>query len=210
MTTFLLIRHAVNDWVKTGKLAGWTPGVHLNEDGQAQAAALGQRLADRPLKAIYASPLERTMETAQAIAAHHDGLAVQSLEAVGEVRYGRWQGEEVKKLVARKMWQVIQYVPSRASFPEGETMRRVQLRAVDALETLAERHPRQMIAVVSHSDVIKMILAHYLGMHLDLFQRIVVSPASLSVVELGYGRPFVALVNDTSHNPPKKPAESEK
>ena len=210
MTTFLLIRHAVNDWVKTGKLAGWTPGVHLNEDGQAQAAALGQRLADRPLKAIYASPLERTMETAQAIAAHHNGLAVQSLEAVGEVRYGRWQGEEVKKLVARKMWQVIQYVPSRASFPEGETMRRVQLRAVDALETLAERHPRQMIAVVSHSDVIKMILAHYLGMHLDLFQRIVVSPASLSVVELGYGRPFVALVNDTSHNPPKKPAESEK
>ena len=210
MTTFLLIRHAVNDWVKTGKLAGWTPGVHLNEDGQAQAAALGQRLADRPLKAIYASPLERTMETAQAIAAHHDGLAVQSLEAVGEVRYGRWQGEEVKKLVARKMWQVIQYVPSRASFPEGETMRQVQLRAVDALETLAERHPRQMIAVVSHSDVIKMILAHYLGMHLDLFQRIVVSPASLSVVELGYGRPFVALVNDTSHNPPKKPAESEK
>ena len=210
MTTFLLIRHAVNDWVKTGKLAGWTPGVHLNEDGQAQAAALGQRLADRRLKAIYASPLERTMETAQAIVAHHDGLAVQSLEAVGEVRYGRWQGEEVKKLVARKMWQVIQYVPSRASFPEGETMRRVQLRAVDALETLAERHPRQMIAVVSHSDVIKMILAHYLGMHLDLFQRIVVSPASLSVVELGFGRPFVALVNDTSHNPPKKPAESEK
>ena len=99
MTTFLLIRHAVNDWVKTGKLAGWTPGVHLNEDGQAQAAALGQRLADRPLKAIYASPLERTMETAQAIAAHHDGLAVQSLEAVGEVRYGRWQGAVLNQLV---------------------------------------------------------------------------------------------------------------
>lgn len=204
MTTFLLIRHAINDWVKTGKLAGWTPGVHLNEDGQAQAIALGQRLADRPLKAIYASPLERTMETAQAIAAHHGALTVHTLEAVGEVGYGRWQGEEVKKLVARKMWHVIQYVPSRASFPEGESLRRVQLRAVDALEALAERHPREMIAVVSHSDVIKMILAHYLGMHLDLFQRIVVSPASLSVVELGYGRPFVALINDTSHCPPRK------
>ena len=209
MTTFLLIRHAVNDWVKTGKLAGWTPGVHLNEDGQAQAVALGQRLTDRPLKAIYASPLERTMETAQAIAVHHSALTVQPLEDVGEVGYGLWQGEEVKKLVARKMWQVIQYVPSRASFPEGETMRRVQLRAVDALEILAERHPREMIAVVSHSDVIKMILAHYLGMHLDLFQRIVVSPASLSVLELGYGRPFVALVNDTSHHPPKKQDEPE-
>ena len=209
MTTFLLIRHAVNDWVKTGKLAGWTPGVHLNEDGRAQAVALGQRLADRPLKAIYASPLERTMETAQAIAAHHNTLTVQPLEAVGEVGYGRWQGEEVKKLVGRKMWQVIQYVPSRASFPEGETMRRVQLRAVDALESLAERYPRELIAVVSHSDVIKMILAYYLGMHLDLFQRIVVSPASLSVLELGYGRPFVALVNDTSHHPPQKQDEPE-
>lgn len=209
MTTFLLLRHAVNDWVKTGKLAGWTPGVHLNEDGQAQAAALGQRLADKPLKAIYASPLERTMETAQAIVAHHGALEVQTLDAVGEVGYGRWQGEEVKKLVARKMWHVIQYVPSRASFPDGETMRGVQLRAVDSLETLAERHPREMVAVVSHSDIIKMILAHYLGMHLDLFQRIVVSPASLSVIELGYGRPFVALVNDTSHCPPKKQAESE-
>jgi len=209
MTTLLLIRHAVNDWVKTGKLAGWTPGVHLNEDGQAQAVALGQRLADRPLKAIYASPLERTMETAQAIAAHHSALDVQTLDAVGEVGYGLWQGEEVKKLVRRKMWHVIQYVPSRASFPEGESMRRVQLRAVDALEALAERHPREMVAVVSHSDIIKMMLAHYLGMHLDLFQRIVVSPASLSVLELGYGRPFVALVNDTSHYPPKPQTESE-
>jgi probable phosphoglycerate mutase len=209
MTRLLLIRHAVNDWVKTGKLAGWTPGVHLNEDGQAQAVALGKRLADQTLHAIYASPLERTMETAQAIADHHPDLAIQQLEAVGEVGYGSWQGQAIKKLVQRKMWQVIQYTPTRAYFPEGESLRAAQTRAVDAVEQLAAQHPRETIAVVSHSDIIKMVLAHYLGTHLDLFQRIVVSPASISVVQLSFGRPFVALVNDTSHCPPPKPAQED-
>ena len=209
MTTVLLIRHAVNDWVKTGKLAGWTPGVHLNEDGQAQASALGERLAKAPLRAVYASPLERTMETAQAIAAHHPGMVVQPLEAVGEVRFGRWQGEEIARLARRKMWYVIQHVPTRAYFPEGESLRAVQARAVDAVEALVQRHPRDMIAVVSHSDVIKMVLAHYLGAHLDHFQRIMISPASLSVLMLGHGRPVVVTVNDTSHCPPKADQQPE-
>ncbi len=204
MTTILLIRHAVNDWVKTGKLAGWTPGVHLNEEGIAQAEALGKRLADKPIKAIYSSPLERTMETAGPIAAHHHTLEVQQLGGVGEVGFGIWQGEKIATLAKRKMWQVIQYTPTRAYFPDGETMRGAQTRAVDTLESLVEKHPRDMIAVVSHSDVIKMVLAHYLGMHLDMFQRIVVSPASLSVIQLGYGRPFVVQVNDISHHPPRK------
>lgn len=203
MTTILLIRHAVNEWVKTGKLAGWTPGVHLNEEGVAQADGLGRRLADQPIKAIYASPLERTMETAEAVAAHHEGLEVQPLDGVGEVGFGIWQGEEIARLTRRKMWHVIQYIPTRAFFPEGETMRAAQMRAVDALEALVQKHPRDMIAVVSHSDVIKMVLAHYLGMHLDMFQRIMVAPASLSVIQLGYGRPVVVQVNDISHYPPK-------
>ncbi len=207
MTTVLLIRHAVNEWVKTGKLAGWTPGVHLNEEGQAQAAALGERLADKPLKAIYASPLERTLETAQAVADHHPALTVEIAAGVGEVDFGEWQGRAIKDLVRRKMWHVIQYTPTRAYFPGGETMRAAQSRAVDTVESLAAQHRGEMIAVVSHSDIIKMVLAHYLGMSLDLFQRIVISPASVSIVQLAYGRPFVALMNDTSHN--SEPAQPE-
>ncbi len=199
MTQILLIRHAVNDYVKTGRLAGWTPGVHLNENGQAQAIALGQRLADAPLNQIYASPLERTMETAQAIQQHHPHLPIQHLEGIGEVRYGDWEGEKISTLARRKMWQVVQEYPSRAYFPNGETMREVQVRAVNAVEALAERHPRQVVIVVSHADLIKMVLAHFLGMHLDNFQRIVVSPASISGIMLGFGRPFVTTMNDVAH-----------
>ncbi|MEP7287167.1 MAG: MSMEG_4193 family putative phosphomutase [Chloroflexota bacterium] len=201
MTELLLIRHAVNDYVKTHRLAGWTPGVHLNDDGRAQAAALGLRLAEKTIHAIYSSPLERTIETAQAVIVHHPDLTVQLLEGVGEVRYGDWTGEEIRKLAQRKMWRVIQGNPSRASFPNGEAMRDVQLRAVNALEKLVIKHPRETVAVVSHSDVIKMILAHYMGMHLDLFQRIDVAPASLSIISMSGGRPFIHQVNETSYLP---------
>jgi probable phosphomutase (TIGR03848 family) len=203
MTTLLLIRHAENDWVTTGKLAGWTPGVHLNDYGKLQAEALGKRMADQPIKALYASPLERTMETAAAVVAHHPDLTIQQNDGIGEVDFGVWQGEKIADLTRRKMWPVIQYTPTRAYFPGGETMRGAQARAIDALEDLARKHPRDVIAAVSHSDVIKLVLAHYLGVPLDLFQRIMVSTASLSIVQLGYGRPFVIQTNDTSHNPPR-------
>lgn len=199
MTHILLIRHAVNDFVKTGKLAGWTPEVHLNEEGKAQAEALGKRLADAPIRHLYSSPLERTMETAEAICQYHSDLSIQQNREIGEVQYGDWQGQAIAALTKRKMWHVIQEYPSRASFPNGETMREVQTRAVNELERLSLRHPREMIVVVSHADVIKMMLAHFLGMHLDNFQRIVVSPASISSVTLGYGRPYVGVVNDTAH-----------
>jgi probable phosphomutase (TIGR03848 family)/uncharacterized repeat protein (TIGR03847 family) len=201
MTQFLLIRHAVNDFVKTHKLAGWTPGVHLNDEGKAQAAALGLRLAKTHIDAIYSSPLERTLETAQAVIEHHPELTLQTLEDIGEVRYGDWTGQEIRKLSQRKMWRIIQINPSRASFPNGEAMRDVQMRAVNALERLAAKHPRDTVAVVSHSDVIKMILAHYLGMHLDLFQRLEVSPASLSVIALHSGRPTIVQMNETDYLP---------
>ncbi|MBE0689371.1 MAG: MSMEG_4193 family putative phosphomutase [Anaerolineae bacterium] len=199
MTQILLIRHAVNDFVKTGKLAGWTPEVHLNDEGKAQADALGKRLADAPIRRLYSSPLERTMETAEAICQYHPHLSIEQNRAIGEVQYGDWQGQAIAALTKRKMWHVIQEYPSRASFPNGETMREVQTRAVNEIETLSLRHPREMVIVVSHADVIKMIMAHYLGMHLDNFQRIVVSPASISSVTLGYGRPYVGVVNDTAH-----------
>ncbi|MFW5692166.1 MAG: MSMEG_4193 family putative phosphomutase [Chloroflexota bacterium] len=199
MTTVLFIRHAVNDFVKTGKLAGWTPGVHLNDEGKAQAEALGERLAALPIRAIYASPLERTMETAEAIQRHHAELTIQQNEAIGEVRYGDWEGMEIAKLRSRKMWAVVQEYPSRARFPNGEAMRDVQTRAVDEVERLVRLHQREMIVLVSHADLIKMVLAHYLGMHLDNFQRIVVSPASISTLMMGHSRPFMASMNDIAH-----------
>jgi probable phosphomutase (TIGR03848 family) len=199
MTQILLIRHAVNDYVKTGKLAGWTPEVHLNEEGRAQAAALGQRLASAPLKHLYASPLERTMETAEAIRAHHPHLVIKQHDGIGEVRYGDWEGQSIAALQLRKMWHLVQEYPSRAAFPNGETMRAVQARAVDAVEAIATAHPREMVAIVSHADLIKMIMAHYLGMHLDNFQRIVISPASINILLLGYGRPYISALNDVGH-----------
>ena len=199
MTQILLIRHAVNDFVKTGKLAGWTPGVHLNEEGQAQAVALGKRLASTPIDQLYASPLERTMETAEAIRQHHTHLNIQQTVELGEVRYGDWEGMEINKLTGRKMWQVVQQYPSRAEFPNGETMRGVQTRAVNAVELLVSAHPHETVAVVTHADIIKMVLAHYLGMHLDEFQRIVIAPASISVLSLGFGRPYVGTMNDMAH-----------
>ncbi|MDX2162811.1 MAG: MSMEG_4193 family putative phosphomutase [bacterium] len=199
MTQILLIRHAVNDFVKTGKLAGWTPDVHLNDDGKAQAEALGARLADAPLNVLIASPLERTMETAEAVQRHHPHLHIEQNPAIGEVQYGDWQGKEIAALTKRKMWHVIQEYPSRAYFPNGETMRGVQNRAVDEIERIAAAHPRLLVAIFSHADLIKMVLAHYLGMHLDNFQRIMVSPASISALVLGYGRPYVASMNDVAH-----------
>ena len=199
MTTILLVRHAVNDFVKTGKLAGWTSGVHLNEDGKAQAEALGKRLAHAPLKHIYASPLERTMETAQAILEHHPTLEIEQNLEIGEVRYGDWEGMKIASLRQRKMWDVVQEYPSRAVFPNGETMRGVQVRAVNEIERLVKKHPREMIVIVSHADLIKMVVAHYLGMHLDNFQRIVISPASINTIMLSHSRPFIGTINDTAH-----------
>jgi probable phosphomutase (TIGR03848 family) len=199
MTQLLLIRHAVNDFVKTGKLAGWTPEVHLNDEGKAQAEALGKRLADVPIKYLYASPLERTMETAEAIRQYHPHLPILHKDGIGEVMYGDWEGKKISDLAQRKMWRVVQEYPSRASFPNGETMRGVQMRVVNALEELVLEHPRDLVAVVFHADLIKMALAHYLGMHLDNFQRIVVSPASISSVMLDHSRPYIASMNDVAH-----------
>lgn len=199
MTRFLLIRHAVNDFVRSNRLAGRMAGVHLSEDGRAQAAALAERLAQEALDQLYASPLERTMETAEAIRVHHPHLPIRHHEGLGEVRYGDWQGANISDLARRKAWRVVQEYPSRARFPNGETMRGVQTRVVDALEELALLWPGAQVAIVFHADLIKMALAHYLGMHLDNFQRIDVAPASISKVTLGHSRPWISGLNDVSH-----------
>jgi probable phosphoglycerate mutase len=211
MAYALLIRHAQNDWVKKKRLAGWTPGVHLNDVGRKQAEQLAGRLAQLPLKAIYSSPLERCLETAAAIATAHP-LEVQQVKGMGEVRYGKWQGKKIKKLSKKPAWHNIQHYPSRFRFPGGESLFEVQQRAVSAIEVLARKHEGESFAIVSHADVIKLALAHYLGMHIDLFQRLAIAPASVSLVALPKsGLVRVLRVNDHGPiEPPSTPDEHKK
>ena len=198
MTQLLLIRHAQNDYVKTGRLAGWTPQVHLNEKGRAEAEALGQRLAKARLTAIYSSPLERAVETAQPLAEHysHD---VQIEDEVGEVRYGDWTGKRLRQLTRTRLWKVVQQYPSGARFPGGESLREAQSRVLSALERLTEAHPGGRVAIVAHADIIKLAVAHFAGMPLDMYQRLIIAPASLSIIWLGRMGPRIVLMNDTSH-----------
>lgn len=212
-TLVLLIRHGENEWTASGKLAGRTPDVHLNEKGQAQAAQLAQFLAKQPLAAIYSSPLERCVETAQPLA-NVLGLPVVEEAGVVEVDYGEWRGAELKELGKRPEWQAVQHFPATFRFPQGETLRRTQQRAADAIERLVDVHPNQTFAVFSHGDVIRTLLAHYAGVPLDLFQRIQISTASVSVLGFFGGRPAVLAMNVMAELPvyevkPPKAAEPE-
>jgi probable phosphoglycerate mutase len=196
MAVILLVRHGENEWVKKGRLAGWIPGVHLNERGKEQAVNAAARLAHLPITAVYSSPVARCLETARPIADIFD-LPITPVEAVGEVHYGKWEGKKIKKLAKKPAWYIVQHFPSRHQFPGGESLREVQNRAVTALEQLSQRHNEEIIVVVSHADVIKLLLAHYLGIHLDLFQRIGLSPASVSAIDLNpKGLVRVLRVND--------------
>ncbi len=195
MTLLLLIRHGTNDWVH-GRLAGWTPGVHLNEEGRRQAQALSERLGDLPIAAIYSSPLERTVETAQAIAAPRN-LLVRLIEGLGEVRYGEWQGAELKELYKHELWPGVQFYPSGTRFPNGETLGEVQMRAITTIDTLRAQHPKEIIAIVSHADLIRLVVAYYIGIHVDLFQRLVIHPAALTALAFDRMGPRLVAFNDT-------------
>ena len=197
-TVVLLIRHALNEWVEKGRLAGRLPGVHLNQRGEQQAEKLAERLATWPLRAVYSSPLERSRQTAAAIA-HPHGIPVSISEGINEVDFGEWSGKELKKLAETPEWELVQAHASAMRFPGGESIREMQNRAVDEVERLAAAHKEETIALVSHADVIKCIAAHYLGMHLDLFQRLVTSPASLTVLRFTPRGARVVTLNDTSH-----------
>lgn len=210
MTTLLLIRHAANDWVGK-RLAGWLPGVHLNEEGKRQATQLAQRLAEMPIVAVYASPLERALETAQAIARPR-GLDVQVCEDLGEVRYGEWEGRAFEELQKTDLWPRVQAYPSGTRFPGGETLREVQSRVVAALENILQAYPhdRDVVAVVSHGDAIRTAVAHYVGIHLDLFQRLVINPASVTVITFGEMGPRLVRLNDDGPiRPPPEPESGE-
>ena len=201
MTHLLLIRHATNDMMESGILAGWTPGVHLNERGRVEAEALARRLAQVEIAAVYASPLERALETAEIVAAPKN-LPVTVREELGEVRCGRWTGQKIERLRRRRLWRQVQIAPSTVRFPGGESMLEVQARMRAELERLCAAHPRQTVAVVSHADPIKAAVASFIGLPLDLFQRLVVGPASLTVLELNGVLPRLVCLNDASHLPP--------
>jgi probable phosphomutase (TIGR03848 family) len=198
MPLLLLIRHGENEYTRTGKLAGWTPGVGLNEAGRKQAEALVARLKDVPLTAIYTSPLERAQETAAPLAAARS-LTPLVRPGLGEVGYGQWTGKSLKRLARTKLWRVVQALPSAMRFPEGETIRAAQLRLADALDEIAQAHPRpkDVVAAFSHSDPIKLAVAYCLGMPLDLFQRLHIHTASVTILALGKGAPSLVKLNDT-------------
>jgi probable phosphomutase (TIGR03848 family) len=198
VTTVLLVRHGLT--ALTGPvLAGWTPGVRLDEWGRAQAAALGERLRPVPLAAVVTSPLERCRETAAALLDGREPPPPLHVdERVGEVRYGAWTGRELKALRKEPLWTVVQEHPSAAVFPGGEGLAEMSGRAVAAIRAWNEElGPEATYAVVSHGDVLKAILADALGLHLDGFQRLAVEPCSLSVVRYGLLGASVERVNDT-------------
>ena len=195
MTLFLLIRHALTD--VTGKrLSGSLPGFHLSAEGREQAEQLAERLAPIRLTAIYSSPLERCVETAEAVAGGRE-LQIQRLPDLDEVGYGEWSGRSLAQLARTSLWKRLQQAPSSVRFPGGETLADVQGRTAAALEGIASRSPRGVIAVVTHADVIRLLLAHFAGIHIDLFQRLTVSPASVSALVLGDRIPRILRVNDT-------------
>ncbi|HYO33981.1 MAG TPA: histidine phosphatase family protein [Nocardioidaceae bacterium] len=202
MASVLLVRHGRTAANSGGVLAGRSAGVFLDDVGVAQAQETAQRLAALPVAAVVSSPLERCQQTAEAIRdAAKKPVDVQTDDRLTECGYGDWTGQELKKLAKDPMWKVVQGHPSGATFPGGESLRQMQSRAVEAVRDWSARigaahGDTAMWVAVSHGDVIKALLADALGMHLDNFQRIVVDPASVSVISYTPLRPFVVRYNE--------------
>jgi len=196
-TRIVLVRHGVT--AQTGPLlSGRLPGIDLSEKGVEQAEHAAARLASLAVTAVYASPIERTTQTAQCIAARF-GLPVIALDGVIEADYGEWTGGKIADLAKTEEWKVVQVAPSRARFPGGESIREMQARVVGALDAVVAQHPHETIVVVSHADPIKSAIAHYAGTHLDLFQRVFVSPASITVLEFHALGVSLVKCNDTGN-----------
>ena len=201
MATVLLVRHGRTTANATGLLAGRADGVSLDEIGLDQAALTGDRLAAVPLAAVVSSPLERCRQTAQHILDRQAGTPSAPVDPdLTECDYGQWQGRMLTDLATEALWPLVQSHPSAVVFPDGESMAAMQARSVAAIRRHdaaleAEHGPEAVWVAVSHGDVIKSILADAFGMHLDLFQRINVGPASVSIVRYGAGRPSVHATN---------------
>ncbi|WP_144658668.1 histidine phosphatase family protein [Paenarthrobacter nicotinovorans] len=201
MATVILVRHGRTTANATGLLAGRAPGVRLDQAGREQAIRTADRLTSIPLVGVVSSPLERCRETAQVILDRQEGSPHAPVEDdLTECDYGQWQGRTLSELATEPLWPTVQTQPSAVVFPGGESMAGMQARAVAAIRRHdaafeAEFGPGAVWVAVSHGDVIKSVLADALGMHLDLFQRINVSPASVSIVHYGANRPSVFATN---------------
>ena len=182
MPIVLLIRHGENEYVKKSRLAGRLPGVSLNKSGRQQAKKLAKMLTGIPISAVYSSPLERCVETAQPIA---EALGLELITRPGliEIDYGDWQDKKLKMLRRHKLWRVVQGAPSRMRFPSGESFAEAQHRVCQELDALVKLHnPKDVLACVSHSDIIKLAVAYFIGLPLDLFQRLHIAPASITAL----------------------------
>ena len=196
-TLLLLVRHGETPTTGT-VLPGRAPGLHLSDRGRAQAERVAERLAGLSVAAIYSSPLERTCETAEPTAAR-TGLDVKLDDGLLECDFGGWTGAALAELAGLPEWQTVQHSPSAFRFPNGESFTQMQARIVGSLEALRTAHAGGVVVCFSHADPIKAAVAHALGTHLDLFQRIVISPGSVSAVSYVEGQaPAVLMVNSTS------------
>ncbi|HEX8598578.1 MAG TPA: histidine phosphatase family protein [Chloroflexia bacterium] len=193
MTTFLLVRHASHALLKR-TLVGRTPGVPLDEAGREQAVRLAERLAHLKPLALYSSPVQRAMETAAPLSERW-GLPVQIAGEFTEIDFGEWAGREFNDLNGLQQWEYFNSYRSGTRPSGGELMLEVQTRAVVGLQRLHTEYPNSLIAIVSHGDVIRAALNYYLGASLDLFRRLEVSPASVSILELQDWGPHILLVN---------------
>ena len=193
-TTVLLVRHGQT--ATTGRvLPGRAPGLHLSDDGRRQAEAAAQRIAKlKRVAAVYASPLERARETAMPIARIRS-LVLRIERGLLELDVGSWTGSRLDRLSKRPEWTTVQRYPSGFRFPEGESFVEMQARVTAALARMVEHHPGSVVVAVSHADPIKAALAHALGMHLDLFQRLAIAPGSITTIVYGAGGPTVLGMN---------------
>jgi broad specificity phosphatase PhoE len=199
MTTFLLIRHGATDAVAKS-LIGWKPGWRLTSAGKHRIERLAETLSRLPIRAVYSSPLERALETAAILARPH-GLAPQADENLGEMHFGSWEGLTIEELDQREDWRRFNTVRSLVRPPGGELMIEVQARMVRQMETLQSRHPQEMVAVISHGDPLRALVAHYLGMPIDHILRFEIAPGSVSVVQAGDWQPRLLCLNETGEVP---------
>ncbi|RVU25227.1 MSMEG_4193 family putative phosphomutase [Streptomyces antnestii] len=202
MPTLILVRHGRSTANTAGLLAGWTPGVSLDERGAAQAAALPGRLAEVPLAEIVTSPLQRCQETLAPLLAARPELTPHTDDRIGECHYGDWSGRKLAELVDEPLMEVVQQHPSAAAFPGGESMRAMQHRAAEAVREWNARVERDHGAdatylMCSHGDIIKSLVADAIGLHLDLFQRISVEPCSITAIRYTRLRPYLVRLGDT-------------
>jgi broad specificity phosphatase PhoE len=208
MTTFLLIRHALCDPVGRS-IAGRRPGIHLNPTGKQQAERMADRLTGLRLAGLYSSPLDRAVETARPISIRH-ALEVKTAEGLNEVDFGDWTGLTLEELNQLPAWRTFNSFRSGSRIPGGENMAEVLARTLRELDHLTQLHPgvNTLVALVSHGDVLRVLIAHALGMPVDLMHRLELSPASLTALEVESHGPRVLLLNSTDQWPSHFPART--